>query len=317
MRKAFRSGGLNTIVILVSAYVVLSAAATFTFNRCCAAPELLIEDRQALWRLSPGFQGVPTFFGAAENIRPVRIDERGFRAQQIDSRDLESPRARILAVGDSFTFGWDVAEHETYPAQLQNLLEQGSPGAFEVINAGMPGCSSFQAKQLLRRWMPRWQPKIIILLVGRNDGRQTSISDESVQAALQWKIPGSEYVFPFMFLHYRSVQSVAGWLDTRTGPRASAKEFWHNLNEIIDQATAHDAAVVLMQHWTQNGAYDLRRLASERKVPYLALPSLLRPEAAGREDLFIKTHFHPTPAGYHIIATALVDVIAQLPQAGQ
>ncbi|MGH7897979.1 MAG: SGNH/GDSL hydrolase family protein, partial [Candidatus Binatia bacterium] len=182
--------------------------------------------------------------------------------------------------------------------------------------SGIPGCSSFQARQLLTRWIPEWRPMIVVLLLGRNDGRRSFLSDESTPALLEWKAPGLRYVFPFMFLHYRSVQYAAQRLGARAGPRVSVEQFYRNMNDIIDHAGSRGATVILLQHWSRMHAYDLGTLASEHRVPYLPLPSLLAREAAVLgSELFSKAHFHPTPAGYRVIARELADVIMRLPRA--
>ena len=58
----------------------------------------------------------------------------------------------ILAVGDSFTFGDQVADHETWPAMLEGMVDR------RVINAGVFGYgldqSFLRAKKLIRRYRP-------------------------------------------------------------------------------------------------------------------------------------------------------------------
>jgi lysophospholipase L1-like esterase len=64
----------------------------------------------------------------------IRIDGQGYRSPEF------SPRAkkpvRILAVGDSFTFGWGVEADEAYPQRLERLLAAPLGADVEVINAG-------------------------------------------------------------------------------------------------------------------------------------------------------------------------------------
>ena len=45
---------------------------------------------------------------------------------------MPSPGFRVLCIGDSVTFGWGVADDQTYPAHLSREL------GVEVLNAGMP-----------------------------------------------------------------------------------------------------------------------------------------------------------------------------------
>ena len=65
------------------------------------------------------------------------FNPQGFRGLPAS---LEKPPTglRIIALGDSNTFGWDVDEGANWPAQLQQLLAVSHAGA-EVINAGVWG----------------------------------------------------------------------------------------------------------------------------------------------------------------------------------
>ncbi len=58
----------------------------------------------------------------------VSTNSRGMRGPEIKPKH----GFRILAVGDSVTFGWGVAGDETFPAQLSTLL------GVEVLNGGVP-----------------------------------------------------------------------------------------------------------------------------------------------------------------------------------
>lgn len=61
---------------------------------------------------------------------------------------------RILAVGDSVTFGWGLAEGESWPRRLEaDLLARGH--AVEVVNAGVPG----QGLEGMRAWLSRVAPR--------------------------------------------------------------------------------------------------------------------------------------------------------------
>src|SRR5262245_37236253 len=58
---------------------------------------------------------------------------------------------RLLVVGDSYTYGWGVAERDTVPGQLERLLREDVPSGriLEVINAGIPAYDTAQEEHLV------------------------------------------------------------------------------------------------------------------------------------------------------------------------
>lgn len=83
-------------------------------------------------------------YGEPEFVMAVRHDERGFRGPGVPATK-PSGGARVLALGDSFTYGIGVQEDETYAARLQALDPR-----LQVINAGVQGYGTAQALQLYR-----------------------------------------------------------------------------------------------------------------------------------------------------------------------
>ena len=69
-----------------------------------------------------------------DRYQPFRLitNRQGFR--NVNSVTIDRSRQRVLAIGDSFTYGLHIDNHETWPA----ILEQLNP-AREIINAGIPG----------------------------------------------------------------------------------------------------------------------------------------------------------------------------------
>jgi lysophospholipase L1-like esterase len=76
---------------------------------------------------------------------------------------------RILSVGDSHTYGGGVEREESYPAQLQRVLDEREPGVHSVMNLGLPGMSSTQLRNRLPIWVQRYQPDLLVVWVGVND----------------------------------------------------------------------------------------------------------------------------------------------------
>jgi hypothetical protein len=77
---------------------------------------------------------------------------------------------RILALGDSFTFGMSVDNPDSYPAQLQNCLGAEMAGGVEVLNAGFQGYSADAFYVFYRALGREYQPDAVILgLFAQND----------------------------------------------------------------------------------------------------------------------------------------------------
>ncbi|MDY0123327.1 arylesterase [Sulfurimonas sp.] len=98
--------------------------------------------------------------------------ERDSGSSQIE---LQSD-ATILAFGDSITYGFGVAEEESYPAQLQKRV------GVRVINGGVSGEESSEGLERLPKLLEQ-KPDLVILCHGGNDIIRKR-SDEKLKANL-------------------------------------------------------------------------------------------------------------------------------------
>ncbi len=129
----------------------------FVLNRALDYPEVFKKDRRLFWRFRPDRTVASRFFEG----RGYRINSLGLRGDEIGSKR----KKRILAIGNSCTFGWAVTDEQTYTRQLELMLE----GEYEVINAGIPGYSSLQGLRFFRQDLLALQPDIVTIMFAWND----------------------------------------------------------------------------------------------------------------------------------------------------
>lgn len=113
------------------------------------------------WDLIPGASAV------ANTGAIYRINSRGCRDIEFSA---EKPDGvfRILALGDSFTFGMGVESEATYPKQLEQIL-RGKGYSVEVINCAVIGYDMWQYTVALEEKVLAYHPDLITLGVFVND----------------------------------------------------------------------------------------------------------------------------------------------------
>lgn len=92
------------------------------------------------------------------------------QTQQDDSWSESAPKY-ILALGDSLTAGYSLPIEDSYPSQLEGML-QNEGYNYELINAGVSGNTSAQALERLDLYLedPSETPELAIVVVWWNDG---------------------------------------------------------------------------------------------------------------------------------------------------
>ncbi len=79
-------------------------------------------------------------------------------------------RTRVLALGDSNTYGLYLTEAESWPAQLERAWNSAHAQApIEVLNLGYPGTNSFRVLDNLPALLDKLSPDIVLIMVGFND----------------------------------------------------------------------------------------------------------------------------------------------------
>lgn len=105
------------------------------------------------WALRPGVRDLEVFDG-----RRLNSNSEGVRGRREYARAKPPGVQRVLVLGDSFTFGDEVSDDETYAHVLGELL----PGV-EVINLGVHGYGQDQMLLYLQEVGARYQPDVVLL----------------------------------------------------------------------------------------------------------------------------------------------------------
>jgi len=193
---------------------------------------------------------------------------------------------RIVCFGDSSTFGIGATMEDTWPYQLQALLQQSldtgkiaalaSDGKrlIEVINAGVPGYSSYQGLQHMRQEIDRLRPDIVFASYANNDFWQwDQMSDRQHAKRINRESTADRLVMTTRLgqlfasgisraraAYHRQLRTASpnehwaeaatqSYFEPRTDwiPRVSQNEFRANINQMADLCDERKLALVLVK----------------------------------------------------------------------
>jgi len=174
-----RKIGIPVLVVAASSFLalVVSEAGLRLFRPVrylkLPTPVAAVERGESLYRPStvPGlsYEMVPRRNGSFEGMQ-VRTNSLGMRGGEPAPADPSL--FRVVALGDSFTFGFGVAEEESYPVVLERILN-GSPAArhrrYEVLNLGVVGYNARDEAVVLERRALPLGPRVVVIGYVLND----------------------------------------------------------------------------------------------------------------------------------------------------
>ena len=295
---------------------------------------LFRSDPELFWRLHPNLRVEQ----ASDRLFDVLTNAIGFRGPEL--RPEKSPgMVRILAVGDSCTFGSGARTDESYPAQLANALRALRPDLdVETINAGVPGYSSFQTRRYLEIEGLDLEPDFVLIATGFND---TSEARPSKRRAFAEGLALSDAEFAralrrsnrigLLRLAYR-LQGAATGAAKSIGPisktRVSPDEYRETLTRMVERTRAKGGLPILVV-WPIRTQATPRPVSGRaativeyqqvaREVAVRADVPLVDGVAAltGRDDLFFD-FVHLVPEGHGLMARAAAEVLVEHPPSAE
>ena len=203
---------------------------------------------------------------------------------------------RVACVGDSITYGYGLAnrESESYPAQLQKLLDESSPGKYEVRNFGNSGRGIYLdsmrgSEKRGFRWMAEhkaalaWKPDVVICNLGIND------NGEYIKEYTGGRKRG-QFTGDYLALlgDYRKANPKAKlFIWTKLSPLAEGQRFYRSPEPFLMQA-------------------DLEEVAKRMNAVGIDMQEPLRERM---DEIFARDKIHPNADGARIIAETTFKVM--------
>ncbi len=248
--------------------------------------------------------------------RTVTINSLGFRDRE-RAPDKRPGVFRIIILGGSNTYGAAVGDEDTYPAQMQRLLDERNPGRFEVWNAGVCAYVLTQELAWVREIDTRLDPDLLIFQV-INYGRRAFFSTASGRPAFERNPDLWPENVPFPFSNGWNLGGSHAWLLRCAPPYrlllTLANAFWvpaARFQAACDaraELTARDRLEVFMREHARRRIFFFspvaRRPAAYRPVE--VVPLNLRPF---REEHPEFLEIHPPSYVYREYARQLIELL--------
>lgn len=126
--------------------------------------ELMVYDSQRGWAMRPNLRDRTMSPGWITNT-----NARGIRGQEDYPYERTPNTTRIVTLGDSYTFGFEVNDDESYSSHLAGLVNA------EVLNLGVPGYGHDQMLLYLQQEGVKYHPNVVILGYLRMDKMRNSL----------------------------------------------------------------------------------------------------------------------------------------------
>lgn len=295
--------------------------------------DLILVPAPQLFAFKPNTTGSLTGGVDQTRIFTYRTNGHGLRDRD---RSVKSPGTRrVLVIGDSYTWGYAVAEHEAYPQVAEQQLAARHRPDVEVINAGVPDYNSRQERQLLEQLIPIYQPDAVFLGYVMNDAEPpTSVPvppEETYRHAPSWFLSDyadhlNRHFFRRRVLPSTRETSDSSYLDGFRDDSMKWRDSREAIRQMRDLASASGIAfeILILPDVTQplDERYPWQPIhaAVARWGRELSIPtSDLLDQFRGRDHrtLMVPWDGHPNAAAHEEIATFLVGrILGMWPKQG-
>lgn len=212
-------------------------------------------------------------------------------------------RTKVACVGDSITYGHGLADRarESYPAQLQRLLDERCPGEYEVRNFGNSGrgiyLDSMRGDERRGfRHMPEhraaleWKPDVVVCNLGINDCGEYIKEYTGGRRCGQFR---DDYLA--LLGDYRNANGKARlFIWTKLSPLAEGQRFYRSPEPFLMQADL-EAVAQLCESFNWNSGH--------------CSVDMQEPLREKMDEIFARDKIHPNAEGARIIAEATFNAL--------
>lgn len=257
------------------------------------------------------------YFNVYSNLDNPKIDENAFR---------------ILFLGESTTLGHAVGQENSYPAQVERILQEKYPDKKIVsYNKGIGAIETTAILRNLDRNMIKYKPHLVILMAGINDRYQfvdntVKIDNESIAGSessrlKKWYSKSKIYRLIVSLLDFSKVDKnfltevgredfnfrYIGGVDYRYHykPDISVSEVTFNLNAMVRTVNGYGSEIWFVGYLFPNSERIinplLENVAEENNITYIG----------NYPETDFKTWYgwHPSEEGHKIIAEKIANTI--------
>ena len=119
----------------------------------------------------------------------VKISSQGLRDREFPPMPPDE-RTRVVAIGDSFTFGWGVRAEQSWPKVVESLAGT----SMEVINFGFPGASPNDYSDMITEALDHFGPEVVLVGTLQGDDLIQLVEQEPLEVG--WSARTRETLFP-------------------------------------------------------------------------------------------------------------------------
>lgn len=294
-----------------------------------------------------GWENVPLLAGKGSLGIDIQINSHGLRDVE---RSWDKPEGvfRILALGDSFTYGYARELADTYVKQLESLLNTGAQKV-DVINAGVTHYNLYQCLTYFKYRGIRYQPDLVIYFFYLDDVSSPHGPEEMkrvYQVLLKKESATRSDAALSNIYSINFIKNTKVLLDARLRPFIGAQwlrsiekrrehlemyiRFWsekhhlepfkahlQELKHTVEKINA-DLLVVLIpdavqihEPSAQQINKTLQDMCSDLAIPFMDITPLFEKQADVRSLYLFPVDAHTSPKGDRLIAAAVYEKIRE------